>query len=76
MMIQSMLERDGKHEGGLVLAPIDREELKKLSFMNRAILRKHEQTNLDTNQRRDLRLPAKLDEEINHLKKNAGIIPK
>lgn len=37
-----MLNRDGKHpEGGLRLAPIDRDNLRAMWFMTRAILRQH-----------------------------------
>jgi hypothetical protein len=36
-----MLERDGKYDGGLVLAPIDRHNLAQIKLVVSATLRKH-----------------------------------
>jgi hypothetical protein len=36
-----MLERDGKYKGGLVLPPIDRDNLRELAFFAKTILRVH-----------------------------------
>lgn len=49
-----MLERDGKHEDGLRLAPIDRDNLAHISFLCRAILRKNAAKNKETGQRKDI----------------------
>lgn len=49
-----MLERDGKYEGGLRLAPIDKSNLVELRLFSRAILRKTEEKNKKTGQRRDV----------------------
>jgi hypothetical protein len=37
----SMIERDGKHQNGLRLAPIDQTNLRQIRLVVRAILRKH-----------------------------------
>jgi len=37
----SMIERDGKHQNGLRLAPIDQTKMRQISLVVRAILRKH-----------------------------------
>jgi hypothetical protein len=36
-----IMSRDGKHENGTTLAPIDKDALREMEFFARAILRKH-----------------------------------
>jgi hypothetical protein len=43
--IDSMLENDGKYEGGTRLAPIDQSNLKEIRFFSNLILKKHESKN-------------------------------
>lgn len=51
---EEMLNRDGKHWNGLRLAPIDRDNLNQICFLTKAILRKNEQANIATKQRKDV----------------------
>ena len=40
-----MLERDGKYENGLRLAPIDQDHLREMRLIGKMILRKHQRKN-------------------------------
>ncbi len=57
---EEMLERDGKLDRGLRLPPIDRDNLNKLIFYTKAILRKHNEKTAKTGQRKDIYVEAPL----------------